>query len=146
MKPRPSELPTLETERLLLRAMREDDAPALFAIYGDPEVMRYASDDPFPDLSTVSLMLRSVTRLLAEGQSLARSACSRSWALSTRQEELRRSLRTRRARLQPAEVGLPAGARRPGTPAGDLRAGQRHAGCAPPPASTRGSAPLRASR
>ena len=70
MKPRPTELPTLETERLLLRAMRADDAPALFAIYGDPEVMRYAGDEPFPDQITVGVMLRSVARLLAAGESL----------------------------------------------------------------------------
>jgi RimJ/RimL family protein N-acetyltransferase len=60
----------LETPRLLLRAMHEDDTPALFAIYGDPEVMRYASDEPFPDLATVALMLRSVAELLASGKSL----------------------------------------------------------------------------
>ena len=70
MQPRPTELPILETERLLLRAMREGDAPALFAIYGDPEVMRYAGDEPFPDQATVSVMLRSVARLLAAGESL----------------------------------------------------------------------------
>lgn len=70
MKPRPTELPTLETERLLLRPMRQDDAPALFAIYGDPEVMRYAGDDPFPDEAAVAVMLRSVARLLAAGESL----------------------------------------------------------------------------
>ena len=70
MKPRPSELPTLATGRLLLRPMREEDTPPLFAIYGDPQVMRYASDEPFPDERTVALMLRSVARLLAGGLSL----------------------------------------------------------------------------
>jgi RimJ/RimL family protein N-acetyltransferase len=70
MKPHPTELPTLETERLLLRPMREGDTPALFAIYGDPEVIRYAGDEPFPDEATVSVMLRSVARLLAAGESL----------------------------------------------------------------------------
>lgn len=70
MKPRPSTLPTIETERLLLRAMGPEDGPALLAIYGDPEVMRYASDEPFADLETVGLMLASVARLLAAGESL----------------------------------------------------------------------------
>jgi RimJ/RimL family protein N-acetyltransferase len=70
VKPRPTELPTLETARLLLRPMRQEDAPALFAIYGDPEVMRYAGDEPFPDEATVAVMLRSVARLLAAGESL----------------------------------------------------------------------------
>jgi ribosomal-protein-alanine N-acetyltransferase len=70
VKPRPTELPTLETERLLLRPMRQEDAPALFTIYGDPEVMRYAGDEPFPDEATVAVMLRSVARLLEAGESL----------------------------------------------------------------------------
>jgi [ribosomal protein S5]-alanine N-acetyltransferase len=70
MKPRPGTLLPLQTERLLLRAMLADDAPALFAIYGDPEVMRYAADEPFPDEATVTVMLRSVARLLAAGEAL----------------------------------------------------------------------------
>jgi RimJ/RimL family protein N-acetyltransferase len=69
VKPRPTELPTLETECLLLRPMRDEDAPALFTIYGDPEVMRYAGDEPFPDEATVAVMLWSVARLLAAGES-----------------------------------------------------------------------------
>lgn len=78
MKPRPTELPTLETERLLLRPMRQEDAPALFAIYGDPEVMRFAGDEPFPDEATVAVMLRSVARLLAAGESLEWAVVERS--------------------------------------------------------------------
>ncbi len=46
------------------------DAEALFAIYGDPQVMRYASDEPFPQVETVAVMLRSVDRQLASGDSL----------------------------------------------------------------------------
>jgi RimJ/RimL family protein N-acetyltransferase len=34
----------LETERLLLRPIREDDADALFALWSDPEVMRFIGD------------------------------------------------------------------------------------------------------
>ncbi len=70
MLPRPRTLPTLETQRLLLRSMQPNDAPALFTMYGDTEIMRYASDAPFPDLATVSVMLQSVADLLAAGQSL----------------------------------------------------------------------------
>jgi RimJ/RimL family protein N-acetyltransferase len=50
--------------------MQPSDAPELFAIYGDPEVMQYASDDPFPSVETVSVMLASVAQLLATGESL----------------------------------------------------------------------------
>lgn len=46
------------------------DVSDLFAIYGDPEVMRYASDLPFSEPATVLTMLESVNRLLAAGASL----------------------------------------------------------------------------
>jgi [ribosomal protein S5]-alanine N-acetyltransferase len=36
-----ADLPELETERLLLRRMRLDDAEAMFAYASDPEVTRY---------------------------------------------------------------------------------------------------------
>ena len=39
----PRRLPVLEGARLRLRAFRDDDADALFAIYSDPRVMRYWS-------------------------------------------------------------------------------------------------------
>lgn len=77
MKPRPTKLPTLETERLLLRPMRQEDAPSLYMIYGDPEVMRYAGDEPFPDEATVGVMLGSVARLLEAGESLEWAAVER---------------------------------------------------------------------
>lgn len=70
MKPLPNTLPPLVTDRLLLRAMRESDIEELFAIYGDPEVMRYASDDAFSDPRIVLDMLASVDQLLAKGTSL----------------------------------------------------------------------------
>lgn len=41
--------PTLETERLLLREIVRADVPALFAIHGDPECMRWFGVDPIPD-------------------------------------------------------------------------------------------------
>ncbi|KQW93343.1 hypothetical protein ASC94_11905 [Massilia sp. Root418] len=68
--PIPTVLPVLRGERLLLRAMTEGDAAALFDIYGDPLVMRYTDEPPFPSLQTVGRMLESVRRLLAEGSSL----------------------------------------------------------------------------
>lgn len=42
-------LPVLETDRLLLRAFREDDAPAVAAMHGDAEVMRYIGATGCPD-------------------------------------------------------------------------------------------------
>ena len=67
MKPLPSAAPVLEAARLRLRPMGLGDIDALFAIYGDAEVMRHASDDAFAEPATVGVMLASVDRLLAEG-------------------------------------------------------------------------------
>lgn len=48
----------------------DGDATALFDLYGDPLVMKYTDEPPFPDLDTVGVMLLSVRRLLACGESL----------------------------------------------------------------------------
>lgn len=68
--PLPVELPVLRGGRVTLRPMDERDAAALFAIYGDPVVMRHTDEEPFPGLATVGVMLASVRRLLASGESL----------------------------------------------------------------------------
>ncbi len=41
---------TLETPRLLLRALRDDDAPALLGIFGNAQVMRYWSTPPWTSI------------------------------------------------------------------------------------------------
>lgn len=43
--------PVLTTERLVLRPLTQQDAPALFAIYSDPAVVRYWSAEPWTDIS-----------------------------------------------------------------------------------------------
>jgi RimJ/RimL family protein N-acetyltransferase len=43
-------IPTLETERLTLRALREDDVPAMFDLLQDPDVVRYVGDRHVPTL------------------------------------------------------------------------------------------------
>jgi RimJ/RimL family protein N-acetyltransferase len=45
-------IPTLSTDRLVLRAFHETDAPAIAALHGDPEVMRFLSPtgEPKPGL------------------------------------------------------------------------------------------------
>lgn len=42
-------LPTLESERLRLRPLREGDLPDLFAVFADPDVMRYWTRPPMRD-------------------------------------------------------------------------------------------------
>jgi RimJ/RimL family protein N-acetyltransferase len=43
-------IPTLETERLVLRPFREDDVRPLFELSQDPDVVRYVSDGHMPTL------------------------------------------------------------------------------------------------
>jgi RimJ/RimL family protein N-acetyltransferase len=43
-------IPTLETERLILRPFREDDVSALFQLSQDPDVVRYVGDRRVPTL------------------------------------------------------------------------------------------------
>ncbi|MFM4720888.1 GNAT family N-acetyltransferase [Aeromonas bivalvium] len=80
MLPLPLELPVLLTTRLVLRPLGAQDSVDLFAIYGDPEVMRFVGEPPFPSLATVSQMLASVERLLASGESLE-------WGLTLRESD-----------------------------------------------------------
>jgi RimJ/RimL family protein N-acetyltransferase len=44
------EIPTIETERLALRPLREADVEPLYAIMQDPDVMRYIGDRQIPTL------------------------------------------------------------------------------------------------
>ena len=60
--------------------MQDSDATALLTIYGDPLVMQYTDEAPFPDLATVNLMLNSVHKLLAVGASLE-------WAIILREQD-----------------------------------------------------------
>jgi hypothetical protein len=55
--PWPRRLPVLQGTRLRLRPPTPTDAPALMAIYGDPEVMRFAGDPPFADRAAAHRML-----------------------------------------------------------------------------------------
>lgn len=42
--------PIIETERLVLRKMEEEDAPDFFLLNSDPDVMRYTGDKPFANV------------------------------------------------------------------------------------------------
>ena len=44
-------LPTIATPRLRLRWLTPQDAPALFANFGDPVVCRYWSRPPLPNIA-----------------------------------------------------------------------------------------------
>lgn len=55
-------LPSLETSRLVLRSLEERDLPALQAIFGDPEVLRYWGGDPTPDPASARNLLAQIHR------------------------------------------------------------------------------------
>ncbi|AMP03577.1 acetyltransferase family protein [Collimonas pratensis] len=51
--------PVLQTERLLLRETVEQDAEDIFAIHGNPELMRWFGTDPLPDLAAAQGLIRT---------------------------------------------------------------------------------------
>lgn len=50
--------PTLETDRLILRAHRLEDFPACAAMWGDPEVVRHITGTPFTSEASWARLLR----------------------------------------------------------------------------------------
>ena len=55
-------LPTLETARLRIRPLGVEDVPALFGIFGDPQVCRYWSRPPLADLAAASALQQEIAR------------------------------------------------------------------------------------
>lgn len=49
----------LVTERLLLRPLRDDDVPAMHAVYGDPEVMRWVGTGAVDGLGGTRAIVRA---------------------------------------------------------------------------------------
>lgn len=58
---------TITTERLLLRPLAESDADSLFAIYSDPEVMKYWSTLPWSDISQAKELIQKDIDELPKG-------------------------------------------------------------------------------
>jgi ribosomal-protein-alanine N-acetyltransferase len=61
----------LRTARLLLRPMARADAPALFAILGDAEAMRFWDRPPLPRLATVEAQMEDELAAMAAGRFFA---------------------------------------------------------------------------
>ena len=57
-----AKLPTLGTDRLVLRGIAPADAPALFAIFGDPVVCRYWSRPALADLHDATELEAQIAR------------------------------------------------------------------------------------
>lgn len=60
MLPDAARLPTITTPRLRLRWLTPDDAPALFAIFGDPVVCRYWSRPMLEDVRAAAELQREI--------------------------------------------------------------------------------------
>ena len=65
-----SVLPLLFSERLCLRALAPADAPALLALYADPDVMRYWSHAPWSAPAQALAAIDAARAELATGRSL----------------------------------------------------------------------------
>lgn len=74
----PALFPTLETERLLLREIVHADVPALYAVHGDPESMRWFGVDPLPNEEAAAKLVD----LFASWRTLAGSGVR--WGLQAR--------------------------------------------------------------
>lgn len=53
-------LPTLPAGRVALRALGDGDIPALFAVFSDPEVMRYWSRPPLASTTAAAALLHEI--------------------------------------------------------------------------------------
>jgi ribosomal-protein-alanine N-acetyltransferase len=53
-------LPTIEASRVILRWIGEEDVDALYAIFSDPEVMRYWSTTPLVDRNAAASLLKEI--------------------------------------------------------------------------------------
>jgi ribosomal-protein-alanine N-acetyltransferase len=51
--------PVLQTERLQLREIIDADAEALYAIHGDPQLMRWFGSDPLPNLDAARALVKA---------------------------------------------------------------------------------------
>ena len=62
--------PILHTARLVLRPLAGGDGPALFAIFSDPEVVRYWSRSVWTDMAQADEMLAAAAENYADGTGL----------------------------------------------------------------------------
>ena len=70
MTPEPLTLPVLRTTRLVLRALRGDDADAVFSLFSDPVAMRYWSTPPMLQTFEARASIARAHENLADGTAL----------------------------------------------------------------------------
>lgn len=61
---------TIATERLVLRLLTPEDAPAMYTVFSDPEVMRYGAGSPWTTMEQADEYLVKGAESLASGTAL----------------------------------------------------------------------------
>lgn len=77
----PEKLPRLETERLVLRELRESDADAMFQIFGDDAVTRYYDLATFTNVEQARQLLARMNARNANGDALR-------WGIALRENDV----------------------------------------------------------
>ena len=75
-----NEFPVLGTPRLCLREITSDDAPEIFAIFGDPEVMTYYDAEPVPDLAAAAGIVNKFAERFRNGSGIR-------WGIALREDD-----------------------------------------------------------
>jgi len=65
------EIPKLETERLLLRAISPEDRSVIFENYADPDVANWFFDQPFTQIEQADQVINDFLEKAAQGKGLA---------------------------------------------------------------------------
>ena len=74
-------LPTLDTPRLRIRTLADGDVPALFAIFHDPEAMRYWSRPAMTGIAEAEALYRDIKRNEEAGTYFQ-------WGIARREDDL----------------------------------------------------------
>jgi ribosomal-protein-alanine N-acetyltransferase len=62
--------PRLETPRFVLREMTEEDAPSIFEIFSNPDVMEYWSYPPYQSIDQAAELLRRISEGIRAGSAI----------------------------------------------------------------------------
>lgn len=73
--------PSIQTERLLLREIVERDAEQIFAMHGDPDLMRWFGTDPLNDLAAAQGLIKRFASWRLDENPGAR------WGIQTREQD-----------------------------------------------------------
>lgn len=73
--------PNLETERLILRELTQDDAESVFNCFSHEEVTRYYGQEPFIDLQQAESLVKLFSKNFAEKRGLR-------WGIERRKQKV----------------------------------------------------------